>query len=64
MEVKLPVSTFFNVIGAPETTAEMRRWTIANVPKIVAASGDPWQREGLRPQALEKALRDARPLWG
>jgi len=49
---------------APETTAEMRRWTIANVPKLVAKSGDPWQREGLRPQALEKALRDARPLWG
>jgi bifunctional non-homologous end joining protein LigD len=49
---------------APETTAEMQRWTLANVPKIVAKSGDPWQREGMRPQALEKALRDARRLWG
>jgi bifunctional non-homologous end joining protein LigD len=49
---------------APETTAEMRRWTIANVPKIVAKSGDPWQREGMRPQALEGGLRQARRLWG
>jgi bifunctional non-homologous end joining protein LigD len=48
---------------APETTAEMRRWTIANVPKLVAKSGDPWRREGWRPQALESALARARPLW-
>ncbi len=48
---------------APETTAEMRRWTIANVPKLLAKSGDPWQREGWKPQALESALARARPLW-
>ena len=49
---------------APETTAEMRRWTIANVPKLVAKNGDPWQREGWIPQSLESALARARPLWG
>jgi bifunctional non-homologous end joining protein LigD len=49
---------------APETTAEMRRWTIANVPKLVAKAGDPWRREGWSPQSLESALTRARPLWG
>lgn len=49
---------------APETTAEMRRWTIANVPALVAKGGDPWQREGWKPQPLEAALTRARPLWG
>jgi bifunctional non-homologous end joining protein LigD len=49
---------------APETTAEMRRWTIANVPKLVAKTGDPWRREGWKPQALESALSRARSLWG
>ena len=38
---------------APETTAEMRRWTIANVPGLVAKHGDPWRREGWEPQSLE-----------
>ncbi|MBV8150724.1 MAG: non-homologous end-joining DNA ligase [Candidatus Eremiobacteraeota bacterium] len=47
---------------APETTAEMRRWTIANVPELVA-EGDPWRREGWKPQALEAALKRARSLW-
>jgi bifunctional non-homologous end joining protein LigD len=49
---------------APETTAEMRRWTIANVPRLVAKTGDPWRREGWKPQSLESALARARPLWG
>lgn len=49
---------------APETTAEMRRWTIANVPALVAKAGDPWRAEGWKPQALEAALRRARSLWG
>ncbi|MBV9439543.1 MAG: ATP-dependent DNA ligase [Candidatus Eremiobacteraeota bacterium] len=49
---------------APETTAEMRRWTIANVPALVAERGDPWRDEGWRPQTLEAALARARPLWG
>jgi len=49
---------------APETTAEMRRWTIANVPRLVAKAGDPWRNEGWHPQSLESALARARPLWG
>jgi len=49
---------------APETTAEMRRWTIANVPKLVAKTGDPWRHEGWEPQSLESALSKARSLWG
>ena len=48
---------------APETTAEMRRWTIANVPKLVANGGDPWQAEGWRPQALDAAIERARVVW-
>ena len=48
---------------APETTAEMRRWTIANVPKLVAKAGDPWAREGWQPQALERAIARARKAW-
>jgi bifunctional non-homologous end joining protein LigD len=49
---------------APETTAEMRRWTIANVPGLVAKAGDPWRNEGWTPQSLESAMARARPLWG
>jgi bifunctional non-homologous end joining protein LigD len=48
---------------APETTAEMRRWTIRNVPALVAKTGDPWRREGWEPQSLEGALSRARSLW-
>ncbi|HZO93960.1 MAG TPA: non-homologous end-joining DNA ligase [Candidatus Baltobacteraceae bacterium] len=48
---------------ARETTAEMRRWTIANVPKLVAKGGDPWVAEGWKPQKLEGALAKARSLW-
>lgn len=48
---------------APETTAEMRRWTIANVPRLVEKGGDPWRAEGWEPQALEAALSRARSLW-
>jgi bifunctional non-homologous end joining protein LigD len=48
---------------APETTAEMRRWTIANVPKLVAKHGDPWRAEGWAPQSLDAALARARALW-
>ncbi|MDB5043090.1 MAG: lig [Candidatus Eremiobacteraeota bacterium] len=47
----------------PETTAEMRRWTIANVPKLVAKHGDPWRAEGWAPQSLDDALARARALW-
>jgi bifunctional non-homologous end joining protein LigD len=48
---------------ARETTAEMRRWTIANVPRLVAKGGDPWRRESWEPQVLETALERARLLW-
>ena len=48
---------------APETTAEMRRWTIANVPKLVGKHGDPWQVEGWRPQSLDAAFERARTHW-
>jgi bifunctional non-homologous end joining protein LigD len=48
---------------APETTAEMRRWTIANVPKLVAKFGDPWRAEGWAPQSLDDPLKRARALW-
>jgi bifunctional non-homologous end joining protein LigD len=48
---------------APETTAEMRRWTIRNVPRLIAKDGDPWRREGWEPQALEGGLSRARSLW-
>jgi bifunctional non-homologous end joining protein LigD len=48
---------------APETTREMRRWTIANVPALVAKTGDPWRREGWMPQSLESAMARARSLW-
>jgi bifunctional non-homologous end joining protein LigD len=48
---------------SPETTAEMRRWTIRNVPGLIAKDGDPWRREGWKPQALEGALSRARSLW-
>ncbi len=48
---------------APETTKEMRRWTIANVPKLVAKHGDPWVGEGWEPQSLDAAVARARTLW-
>jgi bifunctional non-homologous end joining protein LigD len=47
---------------APETTAEMRRWTLANVPSLVAKSGDLW-RAGWAAQPLEAALTRARSAW-
>jgi bifunctional non-homologous end joining protein LigD len=48
---------------APETTREMRRWTMANVPGLIAKGGDPWRREGWEPQSLESAMARARSLW-
>ena len=48
---------------APETTAAMRAFTIKNVPGLIR-DGDPWVREGWRPQALEPALKRARTTWG
>lgn len=47
---------------APETTREMRRWSIANVPGLVAKDGDPWK--GLwKPQKLDAALAKVRARW-
>lgn len=48
---------------APETTREMRRWTIANVPGLVAKHGDPWRGDGWTPHRLEGALSKARTSW-
>jgi bifunctional non-homologous end joining protein LigD len=48
---------------APETTREMARWTIANVPALVAKHGDPWAGAGWVPQRLESALQAARTRW-
>lgn len=48
---------------APETTREMRRWTIREVPALVAKHGDPWLAEGWEPQRLEEALARARARW-
>jgi bifunctional non-homologous end joining protein LigD len=48
---------------AKETTAEMRRWTIRNVPGLVAQHGDPWVGEGWRPQRLERAITQAQTRW-
>ncbi|HEY4441815.1 MAG TPA: non-homologous end-joining DNA ligase [Candidatus Elarobacter sp.] len=47
---------------APETTAEMRRWTIKNVPQLVAKHGDPWAA-AWKPNLLDEALERARSRW-
>jgi bifunctional non-homologous end joining protein LigD len=48
---------------APETSGEMTRWTIKNVPALIQKNGDPWSAEGWVPQRLEAALDAARSLW-
>jgi bifunctional non-homologous end joining protein LigD len=48
---------------AKETTAEMTRWSIANVPALVAKHGDPWAAEGWTPHRLETAITQARSVW-
>jgi bifunctional non-homologous end joining protein LigD len=47
---------------ARETAGEMARWTIANVPRLLAKQGDPWS-EGWHPHRLETALSTARSHW-
>ena len=47
---------------AKETMTEMLRWTIANVPALVAKHGDAWS-EGWTPHNLENAISRARSLW-
>ncbi len=48
---------------AAETEGEMARWTIRNVPRLLADAGDPWAGAGWKPQRLEGALEKARSLW-
>jgi bifunctional non-homologous end joining protein LigD len=45
-----------------ETSPEMTRWTIANVPKLLAKTGDIWS-EGWTPYRLESVIAAARSLW-
>ena len=47
---------------AKETLPEMARWTIRNVPALVAKRGDPWA-EGWTAHDLETAVNRARSLW-
>jgi DNA primase len=47
---------------AKETLTEMTRWTIVNVPALVAERGDPWA-EVWTPHRLETAINQARSLW-
>jgi bifunctional non-homologous end joining protein LigD len=49
---------------AAETSREMARWTIANVPALVKKNGDPWAADGWVPQGLEGPLAAARSQWG
>jgi bifunctional non-homologous end joining protein LigD len=45
-----------------ETSKEMVRWTIGNVPGLLKRSGDPWS-EGWTGHRLESAIAKARSLW-
>ena len=47
---------------AKETGPEMARWTIANVPQLLAKQGDEWS-EGWTPHRLEAVVGAARALW-
>ncbi|HTV74174.1 MAG TPA: non-homologous end-joining DNA ligase [Candidatus Acidoferrales bacterium] len=48
---------------ARDTQGAMRRYTIANVPKLLARDGDLWSGKGWVPQRLEPALALARKRW-
>jgi len=47
---------------AKGTAAEMTRWNIRNVPKLLAQGGDCWT-EGWKPHRLETVIAAARSLW-
>jgi bifunctional non-homologous end joining protein LigD len=47
---------------AKTTAPEMTRWTIANVPTLLAKNGDVWS-EGWTPYRLETVVSAARSLW-
>ncbi|HEY5349915.1 MAG TPA: non-homologous end-joining DNA ligase [Candidatus Lustribacter sp.] len=48
---------------AKGTAAEMTRWNIRNVPKLLARDGDVWT-EGWTPYRLEAVIAAARSRWG
>ena len=48
---------------SPETTREMRRWNIENVPGLIAKHGDPWRGAGWKRNKLDAAVAKARSLW-
>jgi bifunctional non-homologous end joining protein LigD len=47
---------------AKGTAAEMTRWNIANVPKLLAKEGDRWSK-AWQPHRLEPVIAAARSLW-
>lgn len=47
---------------AKETSPEMARWNMTNVPKLLAKQGDQWS-EGWTPYRLENVVSAARSLW-
>jgi bifunctional non-homologous end joining protein LigD len=47
-----------------DTTRELRRWNITNVPRLLAENGDPWARTYAKKRRLEPALGKARAAWG
>jgi bifunctional non-homologous end joining protein LigD len=48
---------------AKTTEPEMARWTIANVPDLVAKHGDPWGGDRWKPQHLEAASASIARNW-
>lgn len=48
---------------SPETTREMLRWNIKNVPALVAKNGDPWRGAGWKRNKLDAAVAKARSVW-
>jgi bifunctional non-homologous end joining protein LigD len=48
---------------ARDTQGAMARYTIANVPELLARNGDLWSGKGWKPQRLEPALARARAAW-
>ncbi len=47
---------------AKDTSPEMTRWNIRNVPKLLAKGGDVWS-EGWEPHRLESVISAARSHW-
>ncbi len=48
---------------ATSTEPEMTRWTIANVPALLAKHGDPWGGDRWQPQSLDAASGAIRERW-